>query len=470
MSNVWNNIEIARPPTTTIEYTVDECKSRCTDDCITALRSGLACIEGTLYKKSHIECLNLEVKILRHYLNYMRQLRVDKYYGLLRKILKCVHRWNELRLNDYAAIILKTMPASKEEFRSIRLPSRQMLEYMMMRIYGAFQLFLTIETSCREALPYILHKIYICYSYWTAMVFLAIIARLRVLSLNFALHLAKLYDDMHPWIQYLKDSRICCFTAEYSSSLLTILNKHCDSAKTFRRISKRKDSAEFACESSILNIFYGNETSLENINQILSEMTGKIFYGKLADERAMCSTPTEDKKVKKSKRKKLVGLEEEIPSIQKGNTCHTKEKSESINISKLQNPSLSSQAKEDLLSLLELCNGISKQNTDEVGNKRLEVSQSWTEFTSSDNDCRVLKSIFENTDYEDIGEVAEDQRKSVLKDAVKNKSKKRKRGDSGNHHISNNIRMEKKVFKNKKLKRTSTIQQHKHSKGKKNIM
>lgn len=203
---VWNKRDLPRPPIYTIEYTGKERRESNFDVCVQSLLEGILCGHAVLCDEEVSGCFFREVAILTVSLFQNGRHRSEKFYKALKKVEKCSERWKELNFEKILDDIRQLMPAISPSHRSLRMPSKQMFEYLLIKILGGFHLLLHMDGYCREAAGYLMSKISSGHFFSTAMAFLANVARLRVLVLDLSGQLAKLYDDIFPWIQQLKNS------------------------------------------------------------------------------------------------------------------------------------------------------------------------------------------------------------------------------------------------------------------------
>ncbi|XP_042237757.1 uncharacterized protein LOC121876607 isoform X2 [Homarus americanus] len=176
---VWNKREISRPPDYSIKYTQEERRLDNFDVCAQSLLEGVLCGHAVLCDTEVSGCFQREAAILTATLFQNGRHRTEKFYRVLKRVEKCSERWKELNLRENLDNLRQMMPTIPPAQRPIRMPSKQMFEYLLIRVLGGFHLLLSLDGYCREASGYLMSKISSGHFFSTAMVFLANVARIR---------------------------------------------------------------------------------------------------------------------------------------------------------------------------------------------------------------------------------------------------------------------------------------------------
>ncbi|ROT73739.1 hypothetical protein C7M84_007806 [Penaeus vannamei] len=243
--DVWNKREIPRPPEYTLKYSAEEIREKNFDVCLQALLEAILCGHAALNHYEVIGCWRREAAILSATLHQEIRHRKDKYFRILRKVNKTVQRWDELKIDEYLSILQSSTPKVPDWNKSVRVPSKQMYEYLLVRVFGGFRLLLCIEGYCREAAGYLVMKIRTGYFFNIASALLANVARIRALALDLAGQLAELYDAIYPLLDNLKGTSASSLfeKKDYPSSLTTELSNYCKSLKMTNDDSARKSKS-----------------------------------------------------------------------------------------------------------------------------------------------------------------------------------------------------------------------------------
>ncbi|KAK3883255.1 hypothetical protein Pcinc_012427 [Petrolisthes cinctipes] len=203
--DVWNNLEIPSPPEYTIEYSPKERAKRKLDVYTQAL---LECLERgyALLSGEVINSIQSEFAVLAASLYQNGRFRPEKFFGALKKIQKCGEHWQQLNLASIMDRVHSLMPSILLNRRAVRLPSRQMFVYLVVRILGGYHLLQKLDDYCKEAGVYLMVKIKSGHFFCPAMAFLANAARIRALAVDLCGQLISLYNTIFPCLQQLKSS------------------------------------------------------------------------------------------------------------------------------------------------------------------------------------------------------------------------------------------------------------------------
>ncbi|KAF4518832.1 hypothetical protein B566_EDAN008161 [Ephemera danica] len=166
MENFWNQKYLRPPAVYTIKFqdslNIGELKSICSE------------LFSTLQKN---EALQTEAALLSRMIYKNRnKFRFDKGFQNMRKVHRCLRRYLQL---DFCSALQNFMDCLPSNFKDMYLPSRQMLEYILVRLMGLASLLHQSCTFC-ETGAYLLHqeRIHLGHSWNIPAVFLAIAARI----------------------------------------------------------------------------------------------------------------------------------------------------------------------------------------------------------------------------------------------------------------------------------------------------
>nr|XP_045611004.1 uncharacterized protein LOC123766150 [Procambarus clarkii] len=262
---VWNRREVVRPPSCTLRYTSKERQRENFDMCVQALLEGILCGHAVLCDKEVSWSFLREVAILTTSLFQNGRHRTEKFYKALKKVEKCSERWKEFNLGEILVDLRQLMPAIPPTHKCVRMPSKQMFDYLLIKILGGFHLLLGLDGYCREAAGYLVSKISSGHFFSTAMAFLANVARIRALALDLSGQLAKVYDDIFPWIEHLKSSSTPCLAIKGSlpSKLSDSLQQYSSSLDENSNSMLTEDTPKVMNFSHKLNIFKKEDKNVD---------------------------------------------------------------------------------------------------------------------------------------------------------------------------------------------------------------
>ncbi|XP_064120274.1 uncharacterized protein LOC135224881 [Macrobrachium nipponense] len=395
----WNRVNIAAPPFTTLLYSWNE-DSEVLRNYLPIWKESFSCL-NTFYNKGQYSNFFNECSILNGLTLFHKRHRKEKFYNLLLKIRKCVGRLKKGQIFRTVSKILQMVPVYENREGNVRLPTRQLFEYLLIRIFGIFQLLLTIDDLCLAVGKILIGNLKRGYDYKAALAFLPAVARLRVLTLYYAQHLAYLYDEVFPTLQYLKGRPR--FSLSQSSSLSQELIDHCQYEKDedTRSVTSQK------IESGVLDIFVESKEMPLEVSDILSRFGEKFGFKVCSDDDKDDSSSDETHDTNYLKNvsgftpkvevsKKVMGLSE--PQTKKELKLSEKEK--------------------DLISLLDILNdNLDENTTGSTLNSHEYNEKSESKTKSSLHVDSLMRS-------EDLGEIIDSNKTGNKK--KKDKQKKRK--------------------------------------------
>merc|ERR1739838_103299 len=266
----WNVKNLKGPPNLTIKYNKDEGINAKLNSSLQNLLKSMRCGLDALSDGDVIKSFRLENAVLKTTILQNIRHRTEKFFKVLKKVEKTCERWQELHLEGDLKKILQLMPdiSSQENERILRIPSRQMLEYLVCRILGGFHLLLALDGYCLESARYLTSKISSGHFFATAMIFLATVARIRVLALDFAGQLAKLYDKIFPLLSDLKGSAVewLPIGVTLPNALSPILRQHCMHQNKHKLKHHEKEKVKESKEvKGILSLF---KNDLEDCREV----------------------------------------------------------------------------------------------------------------------------------------------------------------------------------------------------------
>ncbi|XP_072164252.1 uncharacterized protein [Diadema setosum] len=132
-----------------------------------------------------------------------------KLYQLLAGLKKCLDRLAEAGIFSYAKLMLscwerELQPEEEEESPSVDcLPSRQMLEYLLVSLQGCAKLIIRISSFCEQSGLLMLQDLHLGRFLGNNLVLFAIVSRIRVLVSRILKSVMSWYDDLFPCLSLL---------------------------------------------------------------------------------------------------------------------------------------------------------------------------------------------------------------------------------------------------------------------------
>lgn len=327
----WNDKNLKEPPKLTIEYNYDAVLNVKLTSSLQNLLKSLQCGLDDLSDEDVIKSFQIETALLKTVILQNIRHRTEKFFMVLKKVEKTCQRWKQIGLNKVLSNILELMPDISSQARILRIPSRQMFEYLLCRVLGGFHLLLALDGYCLESARYLMSKISSGHFFATAMVFLATVARIRVQSLYFASRLAKLYDAIFVLVPDLAGSTVKWLPTEVilPYSLSTIIRQHCEAQNKHKLEPCKKDKIKESKEvTSVLSLFkmdvdkcpevqgpLENKMDIEENDKTISLFGGVFLEEDIGESCSVIDVKKQVKKTKitsKNKRKHVVDKENDI--------------------------------------------------------------------------------------------------------------------------------------------------------------
>ncbi|XP_045125883.1 uncharacterized protein LOC123513093 isoform X2 [Portunus trituberculatus] len=331
--HLWEKREVPRPPEYTIEYSLKELKQNNLGKCVRPLLDGISRGHTALIDQRVSASLRREVGILTALLYRNGRHRTEKFYRVLKKVEKNCARWQKLDVVEELDRLCQLMPRMILERKTVRLPSKQMFEYLLARLLGSYHFMLHLDGICKEAATLLLSKIATGHFFSTAVAFLSNVARIRILALDYGGQVAKIYDDILPKVILLKGSNAppLLDTATLPSSLSSLLQQYCASFDVNRNplpvnkpssdisflnllnISKEEDSTKASefddfIDSPVTNNLV-NEELCNPKNEISDSLDMPVSNCYLEEDIGECVPKTKPPKKAKTLKKRKLSLE-----------------------------------------------------------------------------------------------------------------------------------------------------------------
>ncbi|XP_068632740.1 uncharacterized protein [Battus philenor] len=194
MLEPWNNKNLLPPPVQTCQ------SSRQNDNDSRYLKSICSNAVTILSKQSP---LHKESALLSRFLyKYDKKFRNDIGYRIFKKINTALRRY--LMLNVLKDVENFSMTLPKVEDRDQALPTRQMLQYVMVRLMSLSKVMLRISVCCKQAAVFYLDRVKRGDSHWMSLMPYALLSRIWSLSNILVQHSCRWYSQMYQFLNKLQ--------------------------------------------------------------------------------------------------------------------------------------------------------------------------------------------------------------------------------------------------------------------------
>ncbi|PSN51206.1 hypothetical protein C0J52_13664 [Blattella germanica] len=189
---MWNMADIKPPPNLTYNVRGNQIDAeKLSNICSKAIAT------LSRLKKLHVEAAVLSRVLYRT----KRKMRYDKGIKYMAKVNRCLLQYLYL---DLLSAYKSIKPSDEDEMGIICAPSRQMLEWLLVRTQGFAQLFCHIMKSCQKAAYYMMCRIHLGHMWDLAMLYLGTASRIWAISKYLALQSCTWYEALRPYINILK--------------------------------------------------------------------------------------------------------------------------------------------------------------------------------------------------------------------------------------------------------------------------
>ncbi|XP_013398395.1 uncharacterized protein LOC106164899 [Lingula anatina] len=194
----WNKTNLKPPPTCCIAYKKEEIPSD--------FDKLLDLLETALTHLSDQDALGSEIFLLGR-VNYKMncQFRYERTLQRMKQVDKCLSHFLKLNLHGCLDNVAQSFPRL-EDFQSdiLHVPSRQMLEYLLVRLQGAAHLMAQTLIYCQQLELNILQHLRSGFFIPNNVFFTGLVSRIWILCRSLLHHLVKWYGDLRSWVSKLK--------------------------------------------------------------------------------------------------------------------------------------------------------------------------------------------------------------------------------------------------------------------------
>ncbi|OWR48296.1 hypothetical protein KGM_208492 [Danaus plexippus plexippus] len=214
MLEPWNDRSILPPPINT---------SKCSYDIdLIGLKHACTSIIHILSKQSP---LHKESAIFSRFVyKFDKKFRNDIGYKNFKKVNTALRRYLVVGLLKDVQKFLNVLPSEDES--SPYFPTKQMLEYVLVRLITFSKIMFRITVCSKKASIFYLNRIRRGESHWMCLMPYALLSRVWSLSLVLLQHSSKWYSRLHQYLNQLPDKGVSIFAHDYEipDNLDTLIN------------------------------------------------------------------------------------------------------------------------------------------------------------------------------------------------------------------------------------------------------
>ncbi|KAH9635545.1 hypothetical protein HF086_003159 [Spodoptera exigua] len=192
MPEPWNSATILPPPITMFlcvkKFDVPALK-QITNNIIKVLSK-----QSPLHKESAI-CSRFLYK-------YDKKFRNDIGYRNLRKVNTALKKYLALNLLKEIENFSSALPSAGDD--DVYLPSKQMLQYVLLRIMAFAKIMVRVSTCSKQAAVFYLDRVKRAESHWMSLLPYALLSRLWSMSMVLVQHSTTWYSNLYPYLNKLQ--------------------------------------------------------------------------------------------------------------------------------------------------------------------------------------------------------------------------------------------------------------------------
>ncbi|XP_013176442.1 PREDICTED: uncharacterized protein C3orf17 isoform X1 [Papilio xuthus] len=190
MLEPWNNRNLLPPPVQTC-YCDEKIDTR-------YLKQACTNAVNILSKQSPLH--NESALLSRFIYKYDKKFRNDIGYRIFKKINTTLRRYLMLNVMKDIENFASVLPIETDEY----LPTRQMLQYVLVRLVSFSKLMLRISVCCKQAAIFYLDRVKRGESHWMSLMPYALLSRIWSLSNVLLQHSCSWYAQMYPFLENLQ--------------------------------------------------------------------------------------------------------------------------------------------------------------------------------------------------------------------------------------------------------------------------
>lgn len=188
---MWNLRNLTPPPNFTY---------KCTTVDVATLKK--ACLKAVAILQDQKQ-LHSEAALLSRFLYSMKtKFRSDKGFDILGKVNRSLLQYLSLNLHTAYVNFCECVPNPSDADQYV--PSRQMLQYLLVRTQSFAQLWCYIISHCQEAAQYLRARMGLGHNWWAAVVALAITSRIWAFGKYLIICACEWFSQLKPFLEVLK--------------------------------------------------------------------------------------------------------------------------------------------------------------------------------------------------------------------------------------------------------------------------
>ena len=202
MAKVWNKKDLEPPPVCLLKNFNDPdntCLHEKTKDALTTCSQVLG----------QEKALSSEIYLLHRLLYKLRcQQRSLKSFRILKQIQTCLNNYQHMTLADHVGSVKSIYEEIDFCDINVYLPSQQMMEFVLTRLYGALVLLQKTADYCCTAYELLQQQLMSGMLIPQHMVFISLVSRVWTVSQSLKLHIKSCYNDIYPSIVKLEATAV----------------------------------------------------------------------------------------------------------------------------------------------------------------------------------------------------------------------------------------------------------------------
>ncbi|XP_071791269.1 uncharacterized protein [Asterias amurensis] len=239
-ASMWNRCEVSPPPIASCSYDCYEVE----EDDVGRLKTALQALQVSYSVGIRLSSEEYTLNRLLYKVN--NQQRQWRWHQMMKKIQKCLIKLQStLPVKFIEDAVCCCQITHDERSSTIRLPSRQMLEYILIKLMGQAKLCVYILNMAESVYVFAVQNITCGQFLGQNMIYSSIVSRVWVMMRSMLKDMTSWYSHLLPWMDKLKATLMQWMTTEdaFPPSLLLWLKPDYDPARyDIKQPSKKKPS------------------------------------------------------------------------------------------------------------------------------------------------------------------------------------------------------------------------------------
>lgn len=205
---MFNTRRLKLPPTCCMKNTVNKYSSEQIDVCKGVLHECVSVL-------SNLSPWSTEQFVLSRLIYKMNcQFRNNKSLQMLKRVQVCVSRYCEMKILQHVKELKELLKSDSISSIEVFLPSRQMLESLLVQMMGAAALLTQTARYCLNAYEYLKANLEIGYFIPQNMLFLSVICRIWALCRSTCLYYVSWYNQLYDMLDHLEAAKVPWLTED----------------------------------------------------------------------------------------------------------------------------------------------------------------------------------------------------------------------------------------------------------------